>query len=561
MGQSLLPVAAAGAPPADRAHHNPFRAFDSLFFIDRKGNRVWHRQARLDPAGKVVYEHAVEAHYAIGSGARGHSYLTDRGGYLFQTAVSWYAKEEIWDLSPAFRAMRTTSRPVDGLCIYCHANRAHFREDSVNRFGPPPFDGHAIGCERCHGPGELHVREGGTRDRRTRADYTIVNPRRLEPALREAVCQQCHLEGAARVLRRGRHLDDFRPGLPLGAFWSVFVYAGESEEGHKAVSHVEQMYQSGCFRRGRPGRQLGCTSCHDPHVKVGPGQRLAYYRDRCLKCHHEQACGAPAAERRARADSCVDCHMERYKAADVAHTAATDHRILRRPGPQAGSGRPGRAPARGLWPDLPVTSFFADRGARDPELARDLGIGLVSLMARDGLDPRATNARAVGLLEGALARDPADVNAWQARAYTLVVARNPRQALAAYEAALKQAPELEASLAGAAAVAQEVGEEAKALRYWRRAVAANPWMAAYRAGLADLLAHKGAWDEARAPAAAWARLDPESVPARLLRITLLLRDGDRDEAAAEWRRVEALRPPDLDQLRTWYRQKTRAPGR
>ena len=40
------------------------------------------------------------------------------------------------------------------------------------------------------------------------ADYTIVNPGRLGWPLREAVCQQCHLGGAARVVRRGRKRAD-----------------------------------------------------------------------------------------------------------------------------------------------------------------------------------------------------------------------------------------------------------------------------------------------------------------------------------------------------------------
>src|SRR5207302_405536 len=103
----------------------------------------------------------------------------------------------------------------------------------------PVFDGFAIGCQRCHGPGELHVASRGTEK------DTIVNPRHLEPALREAVCEQCHLEGEVRLVRHGRGLDDFRPGLPMELFWSVFLPTSETGEGPKAVGHVEQMYQSG----------------------------------------------------------------------------------------------------------------------------------------------------------------------------------------------------------------------------------------------------------------------------------------------------------------------------
>src|SRR5205823_3198677 len=102
----------------------------------------------------------------------------------------------------------------------------HPREGYANRYESPLFDeGHAIGCERCHGPGALHVRDPGQRDPETGIDYTIVNPKHLKPDLRAAVCEQCHLEGETRIVRRGRDLFDFRPGLPMQAFWSVFVRA------------------------------------------------------------------------------------------------------------------------------------------------------------------------------------------------------------------------------------------------------------------------------------------------------------------------------------------------
>jgi hypothetical protein len=66
--------------------------------------------------------------------------------------------------------------------------------------------------ESIPGPGELHVRRRrGQKADPGDGDDTIVNPRRLEPALREAVCEQCHLQGQARVLRRGRGPFDYRP--------------------------------------------------------------------------------------------------------------------------------------------------------------------------------------------------------------------------------------------------------------------------------------------------------------------------------------------------------------
>ena len=182
---------------------------------------------------------------------------------------------------------------MDANCLFCHANRAEPIERTLNRYREPIFAGEAIGCERCHGPGELHVKQPGAEKG---IDRSIVNPKHLEPALREAVCQQCHLQGQARVLRAGREVFDFRPGLPLELFYDTFVWHPGVPHDQKAVGHVEQMTESRCFEKS--AGKLGCASCHDPHEKPSTAASANYYRQRCLNCHTEQSCSAPVNERR-----------------------------------------------------------------------------------------------------------------------------------------------------------------------------------------------------------------------------------------------------------------------
>ncbi len=554
MGRSLLPANQMPPLPEDARHDNPFEALASRFQVVHEAGRVWHRRALLDPAGRPLVEQAWPVDYAIGSGLHGFSYLSDRDGYLFQTPISWYSQKEVWGLSPGFGPSHAAGRAVLPECLFCHANRADHIDGSVNRYARPAFNGHAIGCQRCHGPGEVHVaaREKPVPDVGV-PDLTIVNPRHLERSPRDAVCEQCHLGGDVRVTRRGRGLYDFRPGLPLDEFWAVFVRAAGTAEGQKAVGHVEQMYQSRCFRRSDGPTALGCVSCHDPHEHVAPAQRVAHYRARCLQCHQQRGCSVPMAERvrQSPQDSCVDCHMPRYGASDIPHTASTDHRILRG-GKAAPRDDELAAPAGGL----PIVAFYRDRkGAGGGEDERDLGVALVKLT----LEGKAPAARVTGpalpLLDAAVRRAPDDLAAGEARGYALGLRSLSAEALAAFEAVLARAPEREASLIGAASMAEALEKTEAALSYWRRAVAANPWAADARRRLALLLVKKRAWDEASAECEAWVRIDPFSAEARASSVVCLLAAGRKDEARAEFARLEALAPENLAELRARFEKK------
>ena len=568
MGRSLLPIASIAARQRyDASLHNPFEALDTLFQVVRQGERIVHRQIGRDDKGQSIYELDMPVQYVLGSGTRGHSYLSERDGYLIQTPISWYSQKRIWDKSPGFAVDKRPGRPVAAECLFCHANRTRPREGSVNHYETPVFDGYTIGCERCHGPGGRHIAEPGHKDPATGADLTIVNPSFLEPKLRAAVCEQCHLKGADRVLPRGRDLYDFRPGLPLEAFWSIFVSETEPEEGNRvAVGHVEQMYQSQCFLRSvekaeKGQRKLGCTSCHDPHRHVEGEPRVAYYRQKCLVCHDQHGCSVPLTARRQKspADSCIDCHMPRFATSDIAHTAVTDHRILRLAGQRPPASRyPEQAQgvrggSRGFVP------FYREQRQRhDPELERDRGLALVQMFAEGKADPAGAVAELIGLLEAAVKNDPADVDAREAYAMTLTYLQRPEEALAAYEAVLAQAPHREKSLAQAALVAQKQRQFAEALSYGRRAVAENPYRADYREQLSRLLVEQKSWDQARSECAAWLNLDPASIDARFVWVRCLLKTGDQATAQAEFAKLQRLRPSNLPLLEARFAVESRA---
>lgn len=567
MGKSLLPIAAVAARlPHDTKSHNPFRAKDSLFSVVRDAGKVKHRQARLDAGGEAIFTHDTEAHFAIGSGNHGHSFLSQRDGYLFQTAISWFSQKGIWDLSPG-ENISTAGRPILPMCLFCHSNRARAEDGYINRYQSPIFvDGHAIGCERCHGPGEKHVVQPGIFEHKTAIDPTIVNPAKLPSALREGVCHQCHLTGLARVLPRGRHLYDFRPGMPIESFWSIFVHEQKTGQDKKAVNHVEQTYQSRCFRDSPADRKLGCISCHDPHRRVEPSAKAEFFRNRCLKCHADadraghggtgSACSLPRNKRLENGNSCHACHMPRYSSSDIAHAAMTDHRIVRKAeaknGGKANVPTDPHGPTAVLTADARLAHFhlgFSDEKNKD--MVRDLGLAYVRTVLEGKGVPQHLS-RAIDLLEEACANDPLDWPAWEEKGKALYFLGRKSEALAAIETALAANVRSESLLYTAAMTYQDLRQHEPAIRHWLRLIDLNPWNARYRISLAQLLAGQKDWPRALEHAQTGVRLEPESVEVRKLLVACLARTGRVSEASTEFDVLLRLQPEQRHALTTWW---------
>ena len=182
MGRSFAPIREVlgdeGRPW--RSGRTLFEVQGLQYSIEIRDGHVFHQETRRDVAGRTIARTEGEVQFTLGSGRQGTAYLIDHDGFLFESPITWYSRKERWDLSPGFEGTNYHfDRPINRNCLFCHANRVETRPGSINGYRVPIFQGHAIGCERCHGPGELHLERPALVDGK---DTTIVNPIDLEPA-------------------------------------------------------------------------------------------------------------------------------------------------------------------------------------------------------------------------------------------------------------------------------------------------------------------------------------------------------------------------------------------
>jgi predicted CXXCH cytochrome family protein len=177
-----------------------------------------------------------------------------------------------------------------------------------------------VGCEKCHGPGSLHVAHPTTQN--------IVNPGMLDYVRGNDTCIQCHSQG--RPLANpisGKYFDwpvGFVPGERLADFWRLeelkpgvtnfFQYADLTA--HKNRMQGNDFVQSNMYHR-----QIRCFDCHQVHSNENASNLIARGNAVCLTCHTKDnpaglkgtvsehthhAAGSKGSE-------CVACHMPKIE--------------------------------------------------------------------------------------------------------------------------------------------------------------------------------------------------------------------------------------------------------
>ena len=299
----------------------------------------------------TIHKRLETVNYIIGSGQHTNSHIQSVNGYLIQMPMTFYTQKQTWDLPPGFENGHNSRfmRKIGLECMSCHNSYPEFVLGSENKYSKVET---GIGCERCHGPGSIHVAERSTGEKIDTSkyiDYSIVNPSKLSIEKQFDICQRCHLQGNT-ILKEGKTFYDFKPGMKLSDYMAVFLpkYKNADDEFIMA-SHADRLKQSKCFIQSlkkatlnasttqplKPYKNaLTCITCHNPHVSVRETNKDVF-NDACRNCHYNESrndkseilsCSA-IQNSKFKTQNCVKCHMPSSGSIDIPHVSVHDHYI------------------------------------------------------------------------------------------------------------------------------------------------------------------------------------------------------------------------------------------
>jgi len=434
--------------------------------VFERDGRVWLSYARgtdLDGTREFLY--------FIGSGKKGRTYLFSDDRYLFESPINWYSQENRWNMTPAYTQAREIpmNLPASSSCLNCHTSGEQpYISGTTNRYAGKPFLHDGITCQRCHGSGEAHWSGAGA----------IVNPAKLPPERRDAICMECHFEGTTAVEQRGKHIYEFRPGEQLSDYVHYFLLKDNLPQ-REALSQYEALSLSTCKRKS--GERMWCGTCHDPHREPAEPEKAAYYRAKCLQCHTESF----AAKHHSNKPDCIGCHMPSLPSKDVAHTESTDHRILRYPATL--SLQDESAPRRTHLEAFPIN-------AASMVATRDMALAWETLTER-GVSGADRNAEE--FLRKALKETPDDPRLLSS--YALVEQKHGKrtEARELYQHALQLRPSANTAATNLGVLEARSGDLKDAVRLWQQAFDRVPYRSTIGMDLAIAFCADSQKDEAK----------------------------------------------------------------
>jgi hypothetical protein len=325
-----------------------YDSFLDLYYLPYTfNNEIFIKEYRMKD-NDTIYSRTEKIRYIVGSGHHTNSHLIEENGFLYQAPLTFYTQKGQWDLPPGFENGQNSrfGRKIGLECMSCHNALPNYTQGTDNRYSDLA---HGISCERCHGPGQIHVqkmRKGEVVDIQNETDFSIVNPRKLSWARQIDICQRCHLQGNA-VLKSGKTFSSFKPGMKLSETFDQFSPEYKGDDDFVMAAHAERFQKSKCFIKSAEGdinqenARIGftCISCHNPHLSVRK-TNIQHFNTVCSSCHSEspqqKLCSAPKNKIELQSNNCVACHMPSSATSDIPHVTVHDHYIKKYPSIKSG---------------------------------------------------------------------------------------------------------------------------------------------------------------------------------------------------------------------------------
>jgi len=467
-------------------------ASHSDYKVYSQGGKVW---MSFQKEGDPLVQGKRELLYYIGQGRRGTTFLFSVDGFYFEAPINLYTSRHVWDMAPGYGNAREVPLNLPALpsCMDCHVSGMRPPlEGTENRYSAPLFLFAGVTCERCHGPGQAHAKDG---------KGEIVNPAKLPGERRDQVCMQCHLEGNAAIERPGKHLYEYRAGDNLFDYVRYYVLSSTVSPVLRAASQFEQLAVSKCKKKS--GEAMSCVSCHDPHRTIPQEERVAYYRSKCLVCH-----GVAFGEKHHpdRPD-CTQCHMPAASSADIAHTAVTDHSI-----PKRASNVP-RVERESAGDGLPqLLPFPSDEAGGEKDL-RDVALAWQSIV-NSGMTRAEPEAKQ--LLQKAAEQFPDDPAVIAALAYDVQREGDGAKARQLYTRALSLCPGMVDVETNLGVLDAQSGDLRDAVRLWQDAFRRAPGSSEIGIDLARVHCSEKQFEKARDDTMRVLEFNPDSTEAKTL---------------------------------------------
>ena len=455
------------------------------YSVVEEGKRLYQVENIIAPDGKRVHELRRRMDFVMGSGHMARSYFTEENGRLFQLPLTWY-RQRGWDFSPGYQNNNGRfDRVLPDRCISCHSS---YPRPIANLEGKFAELRSGIGCERCHGPGALHVKERGASVKPDGAyDNTIVNPARLPLQRRVDTCEQCHVHTSVSVLRENKDAFSYIASQLVSDQWAFFRVSGSID----IVSHADRLRQSKCFLATQAtARPLECATCHKLH-EPPPDQRAL--NAPCASCHvnallQKSLARSASLSAHGPASNCVSCHMPKLQEGAV-HSEFTEHWIrVAPPGAERAAPR--------AYKDGPIEPYYdRDKTGPDAKIYQGMGQIVYANLSNDSH----TLGDAIAALDSALGADTTRAGA----RFLLGVANQQlgitNEAIRALEVSVRADSNRPEPLRALAQAYLRTGRPlADIYRLYQRALAVQPAIAWIRAEYGDVLEWDGRSKDAEA---------------------------------------------------------------